>query len=364
MVPLGLSVNKQEQASQGYTLFTPMQGQTTYLIDMRGNVVQRWELAYRPGDYGYLLENGNLLMSGRTNKGPVEIGGRGGIIMELDWDGNKVWEYVEDTLHHDFSRMDNGNTMVLGWEQVPPDVEKTVQGGIAGPTEKGLWCDYFREVTSSGATVWEWHGFEQLDPVADAICHLHHRDEWTHTNTCKVLPDGNIITSFRLLDTVGIISKSSGEFVWKWGRGELGHQHDPHLLENGDVLIFDNGWHSATATMASSRIIEIDPNSNEIQWEYKTKPGWDFFSSFISGSQRQPNGNTLICEGMRGRIFEVTTGGEIVWQYTNPFYGDDARFGRSNTVFRAYRYGPDFPGFKGKDLDPGRFAWLNQLYRS
>jgi hypothetical protein len=284
--------------------------------------------------------------------------------MELDWDGNKVWEYVEDTLHHDFSRMDNGNTMVLGWEQVPPDVEKTVQGGIAGPTEKGLWCDYFREVTSSGATVWEWHGFEQLDPVADAICHLHHRDEWTHTNTCKVLPDGNIITSFRLLDTVGIISKSSGEFVWKWGRGELGHQHDPHLLENGNVLIFDNGWHSATATMASSRIIEIDPNSNEIQWEYKTKPGWDFFSSFISGSQRQPNGNTLICEGMRGRIFEVTTGGEIVWQYTNPFYGDDARFGRSNTVFRAYRYGPDFPGFKDKDLDPGRFAWLNQLYRS
>ena len=90
MGPLGLSVDKQEQASQGYTLFTPMQGQTTYLIDMRGNVVQRWELAYRPGDYGYLLENGNLLMSGRTNKGPVEIGGRGGIIMELDWDGNKV----------------------------------------------------------------------------------------------------------------------------------------------------------------------------------------------------------------------------------------------------------------------------------
>ena len=314
MGPLGLSVDKQEQASQGYTLFTPMQGQTTYLIDMRGNVVQRWELAYRPGDYGYLLENGNLLMSGRTNKGPVEIGGRGGIIMELDWDGNKVWEYVEDTLHHDFSRMDNGNTMVLGGEQVPQDVEKTVQGGIAGPTEKGLWCDYFREVTSSGATVWVWHGFEQLAPVADAICHLHHRAEWTHTHTCTDLPDGHIKTSFRLLDTVGIISKSSGEFVWKWGRGELGHQHDPHLLENGNVLIFDNGWHSATATMASSRIIEIDPNSNEIQWEYKTKPGWDFFSSFISGSQRQPNGNTLICEGMRGRIFEVTTGGEIVWQ--------------------------------------------------
>ena len=114
MGPLGLSEYKPEQAYLGYTLFTPMQTQDAYLIDMRGNVVQRWELPYRPGDYGYLLENGNLLMSGRTNKGPVEIGGRGGIIMEIDWAGNKVWEYVEDTLHHDFCRMDNGNTMVLG----------------------------------------------------------------------------------------------------------------------------------------------------------------------------------------------------------------------------------------------------------
>jgi len=73
------------------------------------------------------------------------------------------------------------------------------------------------------------------------ICPLDRRHEWTHANTCAVLPDGNVLTSFRLLSTVAIIDRHSGAFVWKWGREELGHQHDPHLLPNGNVLLFDNG---------------------------------------------------------------------------------------------------------------------------
>ena len=66
---------------------------------------------------------------------------------------------------------------------------------------------------------------------------------------------------------------------------------------------------------------------------------------------------------MTGRLFEVTRAGEMVWEYTNPFYGEDERFGYVNRVFRTYRYGPDFPGFRGKDLDPGRYDWLNRLYK-
>jgi hypothetical protein len=97
-------------------------------------------------------------------------------------------------------------------------------------------------------------------------------------------------------------------------------------------------------------------------WKYEARPGWDFFSYFISGAQRLPNGNTLICEGMTGRLFEVTREGEIVWQYVNPFFDEDERFGRVNLVFRAYRYGPDFPGLAGHALDPGRYAWLSHLY--
>ena len=67
----GLTLHKPEKAYQGYTLFSPREGSNAYLIDMQGNIVHRWQMERRPGDYGYLLENDNLLISGRTGKGPV-----------------------------------------------------------------------------------------------------------------------------------------------------------------------------------------------------------------------------------------------------------------------------------------------------
>ena len=50
-----------------------------------------------------------------------------------------------------------------------------------------------------------------------------------------------------------------------------------------------------------------------------------------------------------------------MWEYVNPFFADDER-GRVNMVFRAYRYGPDFPGFENKEICSKRHAWLNHLY--
>ena len=99
-----------------------------------------------------------------------------------------------------------------------------------------------------------------------------------------MLPDGNVLTSFRLLGTVGIVDRRSGEFSSKWGRDLLGHHHGPNPLDNGNILIFDNRWHTITAPTPSSRIIEVDPRTNEIRWSIKTPPGWDFFSAFISGA--------------------------------------------------------------------------------
>ena len=65
---------------------------------------------------------------------------------------------------------------------------------------------------------------------------------------------------------------------------------------------------------------------------------------------------------MTGRLFEVMPEGEMVWEYINPFFGADERFGRANRVFRAYKYGPDFAGLQGRNLNPERYAWLNHLY--
>src|SRR5262244_4034448 len=115
---LGLTVYQPDKTDHGYTLFAPMTGTGAYLIDMQGRVMHHWSLPHRPGAYGYLLDNGHLLMAGRTGKSPAPFGGAGGTLMELDWDGNVQWEYVEDTMHHAFCRLPNGNTMVLGWDPV------------------------------------------------------------------------------------------------------------------------------------------------------------------------------------------------------------------------------------------------------
>jgi hypothetical protein len=70
-------------------------------------------------------------------------------------------------------------------------------------------------------------------------------------------------------------------------------------------------------------------------------PPWNFFSPYISGAQRLPNGNTLITEGDFGRLFEVTAQGEVVWEYICPFFVAASYFGLANRIFRAFRYAPE-----------------------
>jgi hypothetical protein len=74
---------------------------------------------------------------------------------------------------------------------------------------------------------------------------------------------------------------------------------------------------------AGSRVLEIDPATKHIVWQYTAedsgRPPWTFFSSFVSNAQRLPNGNTLITEGMHGRIFQVTPSGAVVWEYLTPY---------------------------------------------
>jgi len=358
----GLTVYREGKTYDGYTLFSPLAGDQSlggasvvYLIDMHGTPLHKWKVDYRPGQYGFMLPNGNLLYGGVTHS-CVEKNGRilhkdnrwGGILQELNWKGEVVWSYRNDCMHHDYDRMPNGNSLVIVYDPLP-------EGHALYP----MWADAFLEVTPEGKVVWEWRCGDHMDPDEYEIDYESlrlleskrprpgprptsgprggPRNEWTHGNSVDYLPEGNpfngresILTSFRHISTVMIIDKETKEITWSWGKGEIMLQHDASLLENGNILIFDNG-----VPQRGSRIVEVNPKTNTIEWEYMAE---GFFSGFISGAQRLPNGNTLICEGATGRIFEVTPEKEIVWEYRNP-YGNLLRGSRA--VFRAYRYGPD-----------------------
>jgi hypothetical protein len=113
-------------------------------------------------------------------------------------------------------------------------------------------------------------------------------------------------------------------------------------VPSGNILILDNGTRRADHPATFSRVIEVDLHTNAIVWGYADQSLFEFFSPYISGAQRLANGNTLICEGCHGRIFEVTLGDEVVWEYVSPhFFQETGRAGLDNWVFRAFRHTPE-----------------------
>jgi hypothetical protein len=142
-----------------------------------------------------------------------------------------------------------------------------------------------------------------------------------HSNTVEIIDrdiddhfrEGRILICVRNLDLVGLVDIDGEELVWHWGPGTLERPHHPTLLDNDNILIFDNG-----NTRKYSRIVELNPESLEIEWMYEAHPRNSFYTSWGGSNQRLPNGNTLIVDSGKGRAFEVTRDGEIVWDFYNP----------------------------------------------
>jgi hypothetical protein len=128
--------------------------------------------------------------------------------------------------------------------------------------------------------------------------------------------------SSRQLSRIYIVEKSSGKVLERFGPGPFFGQHDPHLLPNGNILVFDNGSYRThgSGAIVHSRVLEFDMKTREVVWEYKDTPMYSFQSAFLSGAEILPNGNILVAEGGRGRIFQITPEGEVVWEFINPYF--------------------------------------------
>ncbi len=360
----GLVFCDSRTAYRGLTLFTPVQGKGVLLVDLLGNQANRWELSYDTASTASMLPSGNLLYGAKSDDAALpDLEGSGGIIQELSPDGDVVWEYRDPTLHHGPFRMRNGNTLVLKWVQVADSTASRVKEGSrsecieSGTDSEGIvWGDMVQEIQPDGRVVWEWVAHEHIEPDEMHRCPICPWDTWLHANSCSEMPNGNILVSFAKINTVAMIDKKSGKMLWHWGTGgELAHQHSPSMLENGNILVYDNGFHPQGLALNYSRVVEVDWRKNEMVWSYEGPEGGSlkmlFYSSMYSNCQRLPNGNTLICEGMTGRIFEITVQQTLVWEYVNAFPGPEQpgspKESRSYPVYGAYRYGHDYPGLEG-----------------
>ena len=397
----GVTHYDRNRAFAGYTLVTPFPGRATsrpnevrdkvYLLDMTGAVVHSWMPPY-PVWYARLMPDGNLVAAMRRYTPEIpdrpgfdayHMGGAHGHLIELSWDGAVVFEHFDPNMHHDFRKLPNGNYVYIGWEKMPADLARKVRGGQKGTEHKDgtMFCDYYREINPSKQTVWEWRGIEHFDPDIDIIGVIHPREEWTHVNDVDIMPDGNLMSCSRHTDGAFIIDRSSGKIIWRWGNvayldtetglvehynvrdpKNMGGPHDAHVIApglpgEGNMLVYDNGMYNFV-----SRALEVDIKTGEVVWQSEGAFGIEgyvagrvHFSPFISGADRLPNGNTLVCAGGPGVIFEVTKEKEIVWHYTRPYPNirSEVRFG----IFRAHRYGPDYcPQFQNLTPPEGVFV--------
>ena len=355
---VGLRACNLELASPGLTLFAPhfLDNRTVYLVDLHGEVVHTWQLPYAPGLSGYLTDRGTLVYNGRTPEQSFlsRFPFKGGAILEVDWQGRVLWEVRHPDHHHDGILLRNGNVLLHCLGEVPESIASQVVGGTpdhslpsalyANPPEgdmRAMYADYLAELTPAGETVWQWRSWEHLDSVEDGFAEVQAvRTLWALGNGLFELPDGDLLVSFRPISKVIRITRQTGDIVWKLGPPTIAGQHAPTLLDNGNILIFDNGAHRLDDPLPFSRVIEVNPNTQAIVWTYQERPVSNFFTPRMGNAQRLPNGNTLICEASFGRVFEVTPAGETVWEYVNPYFGGPPN-SQTNELFRAYRYTPE-----------------------
>ena len=341
----GIAINKKSKTFKGFTLFSPMRHNFVYLINMAGDPVHRWEINEGAINHAMLLENGNLFICERGPSDPPIVVARGGRLREYDWDGNVVWEHLDDFQHHDARRLTNGNTGYIAWQAMPKSHQRRVKGGLPGTSapDGRIYGDVIREVNPEGEVVWEWRCWEHMPVEKYPITPQYPREEFGHANTLVPLPNGDYLIGFRVIYTVAIVDRKTKKVKWEMRDDSWGGQHDPHILTNKNMMLFANGQ-LTSAAHPYSRILEINMRTRKTVWEYHDPRVLNFWCGFISGAERLPNGNTFICEGGYGRFFEITPEGETVWEYNNPYMGLAPLYGtEQNWIFRAHRYAASSP---------------------
>jgi hypothetical protein len=161
MARTGLTALDEALACPGYVLYAPMFGRgNVYLLDLHGQEVHQWQLPYPPGLYGYLLPNGNLFYLGKLHdetwdRFPSWHRFKGGVLLEVDWHGNIVWEYHDPNHHHDARRTPSGGAIYLAIERIHDSVRARVQGGVRDSAPQGMWGDVLVEIDATGHRLWD-----------------------------------------------------------------------------------------------------------------------------------------------------------------------------------------------------------------
>ena len=269
--------------------------------------------------------------------------------------GNKIYLYNEnlnlvDSLtpppqykldFHDIIALRNGNYLLLCTEEIVTDLSKYVEGGN---TNASVIYNVLVEINSVGNIFWEWKSYDymEISDVTEGVNLRNNVIDLIHINSLFETNDGNILVSIRHYDEISLISKSTGDFIWRMGGSKsktnqfyfinddingffgFSHQHTAQILPNGNLLLYDNGnLKFPMYSRAVEYALDIVNKTATKVWEYRNNP--DMFQAAMGSVQRLANGNTLINWG-GGLITEVKPDKSIALEIANNGY-----------IYRAYK---------------------------
>jgi hypothetical protein len=339
----GVRVHDSSRVEPGLTHFTTAFNCTAQLVTATGETVRSWTHEPCTGwSNTVLLPSGEVLVVQRYKRRRHAL--RGGLL-KLGFDARPLW-HVDVPVHHDAEPMAGGRITALThrWRVLPwIDARIPVDDHfitILGPTGQVLEEASIADMLRTAPTVFAFlpiaptrvnrnapASAEEIDLLhANSVAWMRYPDL---VATSSIYATTNVMVSLRHQNTIAIFDWTQKRLLWAWGQGHVMGPHDATPLRTGNVLIFDNGLGRGW-----SRVIELDPRSRKIVWEYKADPPEDFYTLARGSAQRLANGNTLIAESDKGRIFEVTRAGEIVWSFVNP---SRTPGGQTMAVVRARR---------------------------
>jgi hypothetical protein len=366
------------------------------LIEWDGTI--SWEFLYSTNKYCHhhdaeMLPNGNVLIIVWELKTQTEAEAAGRDPSLLD--EGELWP--DCILEVKPSGADGGDIVWEwhAWDHLIQEFDDTKTNfGVVADHPELLDINYTSNPNTSIADWMHTNAVDYHEALDQIVISVHNMNEIyiiDHSTADYNNPEAGILAA---AGHEGGSSGKGGDILYRWGNPQvygagsaadekLFVQHDVQWIESGlpgedNILIFNNGG-DRNYSSVDEIVTPVDESGNypltagstfspdEQTWIYTAANPSDFYGQNISGCQRLANGNTLICEGPTGRIFEVTSEGTTVWEYINPVAvngpvtqgeaiptgGGPGGGGTTNQAFRAYRYAPDYAGLAGQDLTPG-----------
>jgi hypothetical protein len=333
----GVTICREGLTEDGANLYSPWRSKEAYLVGMRGEYLHNWSYESEvEWEHVALGPDGSLLVV------PFPFSDR---LLMLDKNSRLIWSR-KGPYHHDAYISPDGGIFALR-KRMMADVSLVGRGR---PVEDksllgkaiNISDDVIEVLSPQGRLIRSVSLYDALwGEVPERLMHWYLNQsnpvDVFHTNSVAVLQrdlgvgeKGDILGCSAHMGIIFLIDNDTGGLKWSWGSGALDFPHNPTVLANGNILVLDNG-----PSRNGSRVIEVDPSDGRIVWEYGGGPGEPFFTDARGGAQPLQGGNVLVTETNTGRVFEVTRGGEIAWEYWNPHFNKD---GGRYPIYRMTRY--------------------------